>query len=721
MYKKIIFLFFIFIFANGIAQKDLEKIEKRIAKDLITTLNRTDMYLYLIDANDEETIVKEAMSTINKDGSWPSINYKDLSLTGYEHKYHIRNLVVATLMYSKKGSKYYKNRSLKRTINKGLRHWIEKDYVSANWWHNIVLVPTSLTNIFILMKGDIDSDLFQKAQPIIKRATKTSPWARQSGDRVKICSAEAKNYLLTKDQESFESTLAEIEDQVRLNTGKRGIQNDYSFHHRVHRENNTATYGLGFANVCVEWALFVNKTKYAFSDKKIKFLVDFYLDGIVKQTAFGKSPETGVKNREITRVQEFKVYPSTAVENLLEISNYRTDELKEIINLRKGIIQKPTLSFSKFFWQSEFFVFQRPNYFSSVRMYSIRNRNIELAHNSEGIFNHHRADGSNHLEVTGDEYFNIWPVYDWQKIPGTTILQKKALPSQHQVQKSGLTNFVGATTDGLYGTVGFDFISPHDFIRAKKSWFFFDDEYVCLGAGIASNHFNNTVVTTLNQNLLQGDVLVSQNNKTQSLKKGDHKLSDVNWVYHDGTGYIFPEPISVNLSNQTESGRWSDINLQSTSPKELIEKDVFKLWIDHGKRPQGENLWFYPGKMDTKEVTYQYIVVPTTTPEKLNQHQNIKILSNNSQIQAVKHIGLNMTQLVFYKAGSIKIDEDLTLSLDSPGIIIIKTDGNRVKAISVSDPSRNMNRFHVGITDKEDIVIDLPQGDDAGRSVTIKY
>ncbi|RPD99961.1 chondroitin lyase [Aureibaculum marinum] len=721
MYSKISFLLFIFIITNISAQKNLEIIEKRIEKELVSTLNTSDMYLYLIDSNREEAIVQEAINTINDEGSWPSINYKDLSLTGYEHKYHIRNLVVSTLLYNKKESKFYKNPILKRTINKGLRYWIEKDFKSANWWHNIVLVPTSFTNIFILMNDDVDSDLFEKAQPIIKRATKTSHWARQSGDRVKICSAEAKNYLLTKDQENFESTLAEIEDQIRLNTGKRGIQNDYSFHHRVHRENNTATYGLGFANVLVEWALFVNKTKYAFSNEKIKLLVDFYLDGIVKQTAFGKSPETGVKNREITRIQEYKLYSSTPLEYLLEVTKYRKDEIKEIIKLRKGKLQKPSLSFSKFFWQSELFVIQRPNYFSSVRMYSIRNRNTELAHNSEGIFNHHRSDGSNHLEVTGDEYFNIWPVYDWQKIPGATILQKKALPNQHQVQKDGLTNFVGATTDGVYGTVGFDFISPHDFIRAKKSWFFFDDEYVCLGAGIASNHFNNTVVTTINQNLLHGDVLVSLKNKTQSLEKGEHKLSDVNWVYHNGIGYVFPEPIMVNLSNKTESGRWSDINLQSTSPKGLVEKDVFKLWIDHGKRPQGENLWFYPGKMDTKEVTYQYIVVPKTTPEKLNEQNNIKILSNNSKIQAVKHTGLNMTQVVFYKAGSVKIDDGITLTLDSPGIIIVKMEGSTLKSISASDPSRNMSKFHLSITGREAIVIDLPQGDNAGKSVTKKY
>lgn len=127
---------------------------------------------------------------------------------------------------------------------------------------------------------------------------------------------------------------------------------------------------------------------------------------------------------------------------------------------------------------------------------------MEMPYNGPGKPTHHRADGTNYLVLKGNEYHNIWPVYDWQKISGTTVLQKPALPGPEEIQKEGLTRFVGAVTDDLYGAVVFDFKSPHDMVEAKKSWFFFDEEYVCLGTDIRSES-KLRVATTVNQVLLK--------------------------------------------------------------------------------------------------------------------------------------------------------------------------------------------------------------------------
>ena len=59
------------------------------------------------------------------------------------------------------------------------------------------------------------------------------------------------------------------------------------------------------------------------------------------------------------------------------------------------------------------------------------------------------------------------------------------------------------------GAVAFDFVSPHDFVEAKKAWFFFDEEYVCLGTGIRSEQVL-PVATTINQVLMRSEVTVSQ-------------------------------------------------------------------------------------------------------------------------------------------------------------------------------------------------------------------
>jgi chondroitin AC lyase len=119
--------------------------------------------------------------------------------------------------------------------------------------------------------------------------------------------------------------------------------------------------------------------------------------------------------------------------------------------------KKPEYKHSCFFWRSEYYSHQRPHYFASVRMYSSRTFNVDKPHNSEGIKNHHLGDGANFISRSGLEYKDIYPVYDWQKIPGTTVVQKPSLPSPDEITKAGQTDFVGGVTDGMYGAAAFDF------------------------------------------------------------------------------------------------------------------------------------------------------------------------------------------------------------------------------------------------------------------------
>ncbi|MDR0863324.1 MAG: polysaccharide lyase beta-sandwich domain-containing protein, partial [Candidatus Symbiothrix sp.] len=318
------------------------------------------------------------------------------------------------------------------------------------------------------------------------------------------------------------------------------------------------------------------------------------------------------------------------------------------------------------------------------------------------------------------------PVYDWQKIPGTTALQKPSLPAEKELQKPGSMDFAGAVANGKYGAVGFDFISPHDLLRARKSWFFFDEEIVCLGAGITSETYI-PVVTTLNQCLLTGDVFAGSGEKERIISKGEHPLDSTTWVYHNGIAYLFPTPpASVVLSNQAQTGSWYKVNRQADSPNTEISKDVFKLWIDHGRH------------IDNAE--YQYIVMPSTNKEKTiaaSIHPKVEILSNTPDIQAVYHSELEMLQAVFYKTGEISAPDGIRIEMESPGIILLKSDNGILRELSVADPLHKLRKIHFTINRKlvfqsekinivwneakkiSEVSVELPQSDFAGKSVTI--
>lgn len=698
-----------------LAQNDINTIKGRIVADLMATK--------IMDSQVEAILAK-----MNPDGSFQGINYADLSRTAsFPHGGHTRDLVYLAKAYKNNTSKFYQNKPLKDAIIRGLEFWVKNDFVGDNWHDNQITTPTNLGNLMLVIGNELPADLVAKAQPMIGRANMNASGARPSGDRIVIAGILAKNLLFLGNAQEFDNVIKIIEGEMKFSTGERGLQHDYSFHHRVDRVNNTSSYGYGkFANAYGEWSYYVAGTKYAFAKEKINQLVDYYLDGIYKQMVYGVYEDISVKNRSISERSAFRPQGTLEIERILVSTDYRKKELEEIIRLRKGEA-KPSASFAKFFWQSEHFVVQRPRFYTTVRMFSTRNRNMEEPYNGPGKTTHHRADGTNYLMLKGDEYHDIWPVYNWQKISGTTIMQKPQLPGPDAIQKDGLTDFVGAVTDGLYGAVVFDFKSPHDGLEAKKSWFFFDNEYVCLGTDIKSKP-DMPVFTTVNQVLLRSDVRIMQDGTVKTVPNGSRSLDKVKWVYQDKIGYIFPQPATVSLSNQAETGRWSDITDQKNISKEIVSQDVFALWFNHGNKPTG--------------ASYQYIVVPDVTEQQLAEtsanNRSIQILSNTSELQAVKNTQLGISQLTFYKAGNIAIDKGINVQMDSPGMAMLKMQGGRLQELTLADPSRKLSRilFSVSGTYKAQgpnyktlvnegqhstlFIVDLPQGVYLGQSVKIR-
>ncbi len=695
--------------------EDIKLIKKRVEAGLMATP---------IDDN----TVTAAMAKMNGDGSFKGINYEDLSRTaGYPHRQHTRDLLYMAKAYKTPASRFYKNKPLKALIEKGLVYWAKHDFIGDNWHDSQITTPTDLADLMLVMGDELPRDLVAGLRPVIDRAHMNASGARPSGDRIVIAGIVAKNLLFQGDYQEFEKIIRIIEGELKFSTGERGMQHDYSFHHRVDRVNNTSSYGYGkYANAFGEWSYYVAGTSYAFSKEKINQLVDYYLDGIYKQMIYGIYEDISVKNRSISNKTGFRPHGTLEIERLLVSTDYRKAELEEIIRLRKGQA-KPSASFAKFFWQTEHFVFQRPGFYTTVRMFSTRNRNMEEPYNGPGKTTHHRADGTNYLMLKGDEYHNIWPVYDWQKISGTTVVQKHVLPGPGDIQKEGLTDFVGAVTDGLYGAVAFDFKSPHDPLEARKAWFFFDDEYVCLGSGIKSSS-EREVATTVNQALMRSDVHVMLDGAQQLVPTGSRVLENVRWVHHDKVGYIFPQPATVNLSNQAETGRWSAITDQKNISDELVSEDVFTLWFNHGRKPGG--------------ASYAYIVVPGVTEQELNEssrdNRSIEILANTPALQAVRQSRLGINQIIFHRAGSVEIEKGVTIGLDSPGLAMLRTKDGRLSELTLADPSRKLRRILVSvnglykvqgenyrtIVDEKQhdtlFIVDLPQGVYCGKSVHLK-
>jgi chondroitin AC lyase len=674
---------------NSVPEREMSE-PVRKDRDLEVVRNRVISELMAPKA--EQSYIKELLGTLREEGFWPDIDYADVSNTGWEHRFHLERIGDLSRAFKQPSSVYFEDTEVKEAIFSALRFWFKHKFKCDNWYYNVIRTPREIMRILLLMDGDLTDDLVEDGLRLSLWADPTAVAHNIGGDVIKVAGINAKRALFLRNEKLLKESVQMMSETIHFTTGQ-GIQPDMSFHHRAFAVNSTANYGMKTPQHFGRWAAHFTGTRFAFSDDKIELVVDFYLDGVTRSLVNGARWDPGTFDRAISRNEEQLedtrpgLLSPDIPRNLLAATSYRDDELRESFSVRKGE-KEPEYTHSYFFWRSEYYSHQRPHYFASVRMYSTRSFNIDRPYNSEGLKNHHLGDGANFISRTGQEYREIFPVYDWQKIPGTTVVQKPSLPSPEEITKAGLTDFVGGVNDGIYGAAAFDFLSPHDPLTARKAWFFFDEEFVSLGAGISSGG-EYPVATTLNQCLLRGEVVVSAREGRFNMQQDDHELESVKWIHHDSIAYVFPYPQNVRLSNKTASGTWRSINRQQWATDEEVQEDVFKLWIDHGHNPD--------------KVQYACIVVPgikVDQAENYRKDSRIQILSNTPKLQAVEHAGLQIAQIVFYEPGELTLTGGVKVKSETPGLLMVHTSEGSIKKLTIADPTGKLDSFRMKISSR---------------------
>ena len=262
------------------------------------------------------------------------------------------------------------------------------------------------------------------------------------------------------------------------------------------------------------------------------------------------------------------------------------------------------------------------------------------------------------------------------------------------------TDFAGGVSDGVCGASGLDY--NRDGVTGRKSWFFFDGEIVCLGAGLSGDG-KTPLITSIEQSLLQTDIVAGVGAGAGIVQpKTPHVLTGTRWVWQDQQGYVFPTATEVSLGGSAQSGAWNKVYLSGADA--TISKNVFSLWIEHGARPAA---------------AYSYIILPGVEAGQTAAyaaHPPIEILRNTPPLQAVRDPRSKRTLAIFFAAGELQTPAG-KLAVDRPCAVSLReTDSN--PAVMIADPTQLSAHIQLTFGNKT-MSVDLPQGEAAGKSIAV--
>ncbi|MEA4839660.1 MAG: polysaccharide lyase family 8 super-sandwich domain-containing protein [Bacteroidales bacterium] len=300
-------------------------------------------------------------------------------------------------------------------------------------------------------------------------------------------------------------------------------------------------------------------------------------------------------------------------------------------------------------------IHERPNFRLGISMSSNRIGKYEgfSGNNLKGWYT---GDGMTYIYNENDRshWKNYFSYVDFYRMPGTTVdvITRTTDPSNIALFDNPVNaqSWVGGVSlRGTYGAAGMSHVGAKGDLVAKKSWFMFDDEVVCIGAGITMSEDRN--VETIVENRMSTQPVFIEEVQRVKTKSKEFNFENPRYVYLTGTGgYYFPQPCTLHTYITTNG--------------------YTEFYFNHGTAP--------------KDQTYEYVLLPMKSKDETRiyaEHPDIEVLVNTDQIQAVREDSLGITGLNFWKAGEIA-----GIHSDGEACVMYQQVGDTLY-LSVSDPT----------------------------------
>lgn len=358
-----------------------------------------------------------------------------------------------------------------------------------------------------------------------------------------------------------------------------------------------------------------------------------------------------------------------------------------------SVERRGPLELSKVFHHQDRVVHRRSDWAVGLSMRSSRIANFESI-NDENLRGWLTADGACYLYREGADQFmdGFWATVDHARIPGTTVDVRERDASEGAGTRSPESWAGGACLGDRFTAAGMRFAAQGASLTAHKSWMFFDDEVVALGAGITADD-GRPVETIIENRRLKRDAAEMTVDGAARRLGSSGEWPQARWMHlGDHAGYVFPTPERVQFLHESRTGSWSDVtqhpNWELTDP---ITHDYLTAWVDHG--------------VDPSDATYAYVVLPGASVAETARYSArppIEIIANTTSVQAVRHLESGVLAVNFWQPGAASV-----VSTTRTGSVVLRRDGDDLE-LAIADPTQEATTatVTVDVTAREVVSVD---------------
>ena len=646
-------------------------------------------------------------------------------------------LVTMTLAYVQKGSGLKGNTALRNDIISAL-DWLytykfnentprnNRDGAATNdnWFYWEIAIPRSLNNIQAMLYSDLTSVQIANYQKAIDNQVTTLGAASTGANRLNCCLYLAVGGIVKKDANKIRYARDAVSPALPYVTADDGFYTDGSFiqHHTVPYNGG---YGLTSLGSFCDIMYLLENSSYSFTDPNKNNIYEWVENAFIPTSFEGRSMDSSV-GRYIARTALRYDLPDTLTKIAFFAPTEKGDYYKSVIkrycdnNLiydyyaritniftlskfysimnDENVTQTEDFNLYKQFYNMDRFVLHRPDYSFNAAMYSDRIRNYESI-NGENLQGWHTASGMTYLYNSDllqyeDNYF---ATIDKYRLPGITAIKNTTAKADSFADPwAG-----GVENAGIYGVSGMQFYAPEDTnnrvhtLRAKKSWFMFDDEIVCLGSDINSETAGDSIETIVENRKINGNNLFTVDGVVKNTYTGwNEVLTNISWAHLEGNpsnlknkaksdiGYYFPNGSNINALSEARTDSWKSMNSAESSTQ--ITRNYLSMAVDHGVMP-----------LDN---TYEYVLLPNKTAQQIEAYANnpdIEIIANNSLVQSVSETKNNIIGANFWTDSVVTAG---ILTSNKKASVMMSTDVSEgICEISISDPTQK-NTENIRIT-----------------------